>query len=80
MRDGESRGQPASPESLARVAKVADTLFFQCPFEEKIEEILQIPPEISARRLAQMPGSEGAEILAHLPAELVEGIVKRDNR
>ncbi len=62
----EVRGQPPSPESLQQVADLADELFYQCPFEEKIEDILHFPVEISARRLAKIPESERTELLSHL--------------
>ena len=69
------RGQPPSPESVERVADLADELFYQCPFEEKIEDILHFPVEISARRLARMTESERTELFSHLPDRLVEDIV-----
>jgi len=74
MRERESRGRPASPQALDLVAEVADALFLQCPFDEKIEDILHFPAEISARRLAKMTDRERAEILSHLPTRLVEEI------
>ena len=71
----EVRGQPPSPESLKRVADLADELFYQCPFEEKVEDIPNFPVEISARRLARMTDSERTELFSHLPDRLVESIV-----
>lgn len=71
----EDPGQPASVESLEQVARLADVLFFQVPLEEKIDHILHIPADISARRLARMSDRERAEILTHLPTGLVERIV-----
>ncbi len=73
----EDPGQPSSVESLERVAEVADALFYECPFEEKIEHILYFPTDISARRLARMSDQERAEIYSRLPSELVEEITKQ---
>ena len=63
---------PATDESLEQIAQLADSLFQQASLEEKVWDILHLPPSVTARRLARLPEQERMTILSELPADLVE--------
>ena len=69
------RGRPPTPEELSLANALADSMFFNRPFDKQIEDILHFPPHVSARRLAQMPAADSDRLLSYVPKELAEDIV-----
>ena len=70
-------GRPPTPEEGALVVALADSMFFKRPFDKQIEDLLHVPPHVSARRLAQMPAADRNRLLSHVPEQLAEAIVSR---
>ena len=68
------RGRPPTPEELDDLAEFADFLFYQRPIEKQIRDMLDLPVQISVRRLARMSDDGRTEILSRLPADLAEEI------
>ena len=69
------RGRPPTLDELDQLAEFADSIFYQCSFEERLDVTLCLPAHISARHLALLSDHERRTILSQLPADLAEQIV-----
>ena len=71
--DVESR--PATSEERALVESIADGMFLRLTADDQVEDLLQLPPHVSARLVAQMPESRREHVLSQIPTELAQDIL-----
>ena len=71
---GGDRGQPFDSERYAELADFADSIFYKCSPDERVEITRCLPAHVSARRLARMPDRQRNTILSPLPSDLAEEI------
>ena len=71
---GDVQGRPPTPEEIALVASLAETLFLSLSPNQQVDDILHLPTHVSARLLAQMSGPDRENLLSLLPSQLSEDI------
>ena len=71
---GDVQGRPPTPEEIAMVASLAETLFLSLSPNQQVDDILHLPTHVSARLLAQMSGPDRENLLSSLPSQLSEDI------
>ena len=70
------RGRPFTPDELRELAEFADSIFYECPLDVQVRNVIGMPVHISVRRFARMSGEERAEILSQLPVGLANEILE----
>ena len=68
------QGRPPTAETIAMLERIADASFLRCDPAEQVEDLLYLPPHVSARLLGQMHPTEANHLLSCLPSELSEDI------
>lgn len=68
------QGRVPTPEEIAMVAAIADSMFFRLSPEKQVDDVLHLPAHVSARLLARMPSLEREQILCSLPSSLSKDI------
>ena len=63
-------GRPFTPDQLEELVEFADSIFYECPLDVQVRNVIGMPVHISVRRLARMSAEERAEILSQLPVGL----------
>ncbi|MDE0231048.1 MAG: hypothetical protein OXI56_00105 [bacterium] len=71
---GDLQGRPPTPEEIAMVASLAETLFLSLSPQQQVDDILHLPTHVSARLLAQMSGPDRDNLLSLLASQLSEDI------
>jgi len=71
--DGDA-GRPFTPQEDAWLAELADSIFLRRPVEKQVEDIRDMPIEVSLRRLPLLSVSQQNEILSRLPDDLADKI------
>ena len=69
--DGDA-GRPFTPQEDAWLAELADSIFLRRPVEKQVEDIRDMPIEVSLRRLPLLSVSQQNEILSRLPDDLAD--------
>lgn len=71
---GDVQGRPPTPEEIAMLTSLAESMFLSLSPAQQVDDILHLPTHVSARLLAQMSGQDRENLLSLLPSQLSEDI------
>ncbi len=67
---GDVQGRPPTPEEIAVVESLARGMFLRLSPEQQVDDLVHLPPHVSARLLGQMPAPDREHILSLLPGKV----------
>ena len=69
---GDVQGRPPTSEEIAVVESLAQGMFLRLSPEQQVDDLLNLPPHVSARLLGQMPPPDSEHVLSLLPSNVLE--------